>query len=79
MALEGPGGREFAELMTDHVLRDIDRDKLAAIMDGDGVADKVRVDGGPAGPGAQDLLIVRLIHAGDLGHEVGIDEGTFFR
>src|ERR1700733_4395356 len=45
VALEGPGGREFTELVADHVLRHINRNKFTAVVDGDGVADKVRVNG----------------------------------
>src|SRR5271168_1207745 len=79
VALEGAGGREFAELVTNHVLGDVDRDELAAVVHGNGVADEVRVNGRPAGPGAQHLLVVDLIHPLDLLHEVIVDERTFFR
>ena len=78
VALEGAGGRELTKLVAHHVLRHVDRNELAAVMDGDGVADEVRVNRGPAGPGTENLLVVRLIHDGDLGHEVIVDEGTFF-
>ena len=79
VALKGTGSRELAKLVANHVLGHIDRDELAAIVNGDGVADKVRVNGGPAGPGAQHLLVVDLIHPLDLLHEVIVDERTFFR
>ena len=78
MALEGAGRRKLAELVTNHIFSHIDRDELAAVMHCNGVTDEVRVDRGPAGPGAEDLLIVGLIHDVDLGHEVSVDEGTFF-
>src|SRR5688572_10445375 len=39
VALEGAGGRELAQLVTDHVLRDVHGDELLAVVDGQGVAD----------------------------------------
>src|SRR5271170_7462545 len=79
VALEGAGSREFAELMTNHVLRYVHRDELAAVVHGDCVADEVRVNGGPTGPGAHYLLVVDLVHRIDLFCEVIVDERTFFR
>ena len=46
MAAEGAGGGEFAELMSNHILGDVDRDVLAAVMDGNRVTDEIREDGG---------------------------------
>src|SRR5258705_4405992 len=50
VALKGTSSRKLAELVANHVLGHVDRDELATVVNGDGVADKVRVNGGPAGP-----------------------------
>src|SRR5881394_1600593 len=79
MSLEQPRRRELAELVADHVLGHVDRDELAAVVHGDGVAYEVRVDGRTAGPGSHYLLIVDLIHRIDLFCKVIVDERTLFR
>jgi hypothetical protein len=38
MPSEGAGWGKLAQLVADHILGDIDRDKPLPIMDGDGVA-----------------------------------------
>src|SRR5262249_4155944 len=47
---EGPGGRELAELVPHHRLGDVDGHVLAPVVDGDGVADHLGDDRGPARP-----------------------------
>src|SRR5690242_11566843 len=79
VAFEGARGRKLAELVANHVLGHIHRDKLAAIVNRNGVADEVRVNGGTARPGTENLFVVGLVHDGDLAHQVVVDEGTFFR
>src|SRR5580698_270710 len=79
VALERTRRRELAELMAYHVLRHVHRNELAAIVNCNGVADEVRVNRGPAGPSAQDLLVIDLIHSHNLLHEMTIDERAFFR
>ena len=79
MALECASGGKFAELVTNHVLRHVDRDELAAVVYGDRVADEVWVYGRPPRPGAHYLLVVDLIHRVDFLCEVTVDERTFFR
>ena len=76
MALEGTGGGELAQLVTDHILGDIDRHVLAAVMDGEGVADKVRENGGGAAPGFQDALLTGLIHLLNPFHQHRLYERT---
>src|SRR4030095_16824091 len=46
VALELPGGRELAELVADHVLRDVHGDELPAVVDGQGVAHHLGEHGG---------------------------------
>src|SRR4029079_800695 len=72
--LELPGGRELAELVADHVLRHVDGDELLAVVDGQGVADHLRGDGGAARPGLDDLAFVGRVHGLDLLHQVIVDE-----
>src|SRR6516162_1352672 len=50
MAVEGPGRRELAELVTDHFLVDRDRHVLLAIVDAEHQADELRQDGRAAAP-----------------------------
>src|SRR5260370_249890 len=78
VALERARRRELAELVAHHVLRHVDRDELAAVVNCNGMADEVRGNGRAARPGAANLLIVRLVHNVDLRHEVTVDRGTFF-
>src|SRR5688572_25447068 len=44
VAVEGPGRRELAELVTDHVLADVDRNMLLAVVDAESQADELRQD-----------------------------------
>ena len=44
MSLEGARGRELAEFVPDHVLRDVHGDVPLAVMHGEGQADEVRRD-----------------------------------
>src|SRR5207245_2438826 len=63
--LERAGHRELAQPVADHVLGDIDRDELLAVVDGERVADELRRDRRAARPGLQHLLLaapVQLLH-----------------
>src|SRR3954451_6170765 len=62
MALEEPRQRELAQLMPDHVFRDIDRHMAAAIMHADRVADHLREDGGVTRPGLEYPLGAGAVH-----------------
>ena len=55
-------GSELAELVTDHRLRDEDRDVLAPVMDGDRVPDHLGEDRRRPRPGLQHPLIARGVH-----------------
>src|SRR3569623_1449781 len=76
VAFECAGCRELAELVTDHVLRHVHGDKLAAVVDGNGVANHVRKDRRAARPGAHNLLVVSLVHDRDLRLQMLVDERT---
>src|SRR5207247_2647320 len=66
MAAEVARRRELAQPVTDHVLADEDRHMLAAVVDRDRVPDHIGIDDRRTGPGANHLLVARLIHLFDL-------------
>src|SRR5262249_2507700 len=71
---ERAGGRELAELVTDHRLGDVDGHVLAPIVDGQRVAHHVRRDGGAAGPRLDDPTLAGPVHGVDLLLEMVVDE-----
>ena len=56
VAVEGPGRRELAELVADHVLGHQHRDELLAVVDAEGQPDELRQDGRAPRPGLDDLV-----------------------
>src|SRR4051794_17678250 len=74
VAPEGPRGRELAQLVTDHRVRDEDRHVLAAVVHRDRVADHVGDDGRPTGPGPDDGLLARLVEDVHLLEQVVVHE-----
>jgi hypothetical protein len=79
MPLEQPGRRELAELVPDHVLGDVHRDELPAVVHGQRVADHLGHDRGPPRPGLDDLPLGPAVHHLDLLEKVGIDERPFLQ
>src|SRR5215213_1037697 len=71
---ERPGHRELAELVADHVLGDVHRNELVAVVHGDRVTDHLRDDRRAARPGADDPLVAPFVHRIDLPREVIVDE-----
>src|SRR6266446_7919388 len=57
VTVKSPGRREFAELMTDHILGAVHRDELMPVMDCEGQRDHVRRDHRAARPGLDDSLV----------------------
>src|SRR6202000_2834841 len=55
MAVEGPGQRDLAELVTDPFLVDRDRHVLLAVVDAEHEADELRQDGRAAAPDLDDV------------------------
>src|SRR5207344_2945555 len=76
---EGPRRRELAQLVADHRLRDKDRHVLAAVVDGDRVADHLGEDRRAARPGLQHLLGAGLVHRDDALDQRLFDPGALFR
>src|SRR5580765_2127726 len=66
VSLERTRERELTELVPDHVLGDVHRHELAAVVDGQRVADHFRGDRRAARPGLDDLLVALAIHRLDL-------------
>src|SRR5258706_12336347 len=62
VAAKGPGGGELAELVSDHVLGEVDRDEFLPVVHRDGVPDHLRHDRGAPRPGLEDLLLVAPVH-----------------
>src|SRR5215210_5995267 len=76
---EGARRAELAELVADHRLGDVHRDVLAAVVDGDGVADHVGDDRGAARPGLDDPLLRLGVEGVDLLQQVLVDERSLFQ
>src|SRR5438445_5800258 len=74
MEAEGAREGELAELVTDHRLGDVDRHVLAAVVDGDGVADHVGDDRRAAGPRLDHALLVLGVELVDFLQQVLVDE-----
>src|SRR5256884_7283983 len=79
MAAERARRCELAELVADHLLRDEDGHMLAAVVDGDRVADHLREDGRAARPGADHVLLTRLVHRGDPLQQALLHERSLLR
>src|SRR5215216_1201184 len=73
MSPEGPRGSELAELVPDHLLRDEDRDVLAAVVDRDRVPDHLREDRRRARPGSDHVLRARCVHRLDAAEQPLLD------
>src|SRR6202011_5926163 len=56
MAVEGPGRRKLAELVTDHFLVDRNRHMLLAVVDTEGETDELRQDRRASAPDLDDVM-----------------------
>lgn len=79
VAAEGAGGRELAQLVTDHGLGHEHGDVLASVVDRDRVTQHGRDDHGPTGPGLDDVLGAGFVLHDHLAKQVIVDEGPFLR
>jgi hypothetical protein len=78
MAVEGSGGGEFPQLVSDHFLGHEDWDKLFPVMDGKGQPNHFRNNRGSPRPGfdhSRFLCPSGLLH---LFHQMGIDKRPLF-
>ena len=79
MALERTGKRELAELVPDHIFRDVYRNMLSTVMNGDGMTDKLRENSRCARPGLKNLLLALLIHGNDSVIQLLFHERSFLQ
>jgi hypothetical protein len=75
---EGPGDRELAQLVTNHVLADQNRDVLAPVVYGYSEPHHFRQDHGTPRPGLDRALDILLDRLTDLLRQVMIDKRAFF-
>ena len=62
MASKRSGGGELAQLVTNHILGNVNRNMFSTVVNREGVADKIREDGGSAAPGLEDALFAFFVH-----------------
>ena len=79
MTSEGPSRCEFAKFVSDHVLRYINRDMLAAIVNCEGMTNEIGENGGRTAPGLQNLLVTGLVHLLNAGQEFGFYIRAFLK
>src|SRR5574343_630035 len=79
VALERAGQRELAELVPDHLVGDVHRHVLLAVVHGNGQTDEVGQDHGAARPGLDRLLVLGGNGFLNLGQQVMVNKGTFFQ
>src|SRR6185369_17600762 len=77
MAVEGAGGRKFAQLVADHVLGHQHGNMLVAVIDAEGDAHELRQDGGTARPGLDHVLAAGSARRFRLLQYVAVDERAF--
>ena len=78
MRAERARRRELSQLVPYHILSNVDRNELVAIMHSKRVSDKVWRNRRPPRPSAHNLLVTRLIHTLDFDGQMTVNEGTFF-
>src|SRR4029453_17038213 len=76
VGLEGAGQRELAELVTDHVFRDVHGNELLAVVHGQGMADELRRDRGAARPRLEHSLLTRAVQLLDPLVQLLVDVGA---
>src|SRR5260370_10213095 len=77
MAGEGPGRRELAELVSDHLLGEVDRDELAAVVDAARQPDELRQDRRAPRPRLDHFAAHGLARLFGLLDQAALYEGTF--
>src|ERR1700712_3092982 len=76
VTLEGPRQREFAELVSDHLVGHVHGNVLLAVVDGDRQTDEIGQDRRAARPGLDGLLVLDRNGLFGLCHQVVVHEGT---
>src|SRR5688572_28455320 len=62
VAAEDPRRRELAQFVSDHVLRDVDRNELVPVVNRERVSHELRRDRRPAGPRLQHTAFIDAVH-----------------
>src|ERR1700722_2133022 len=78
MALEHSRRGKLTQLVAHHVFGDVHRNEFLPVVDAQGVADKIRNNGGAPRPGPHHFLFVLGVHVRHLLGEVVVDERAFF-
>src|SRR5204863_3693759 len=76
VAAEETCRRELAELVSNHVLRHVNRDELVAVVDREGVTDEIGDDRACPRPRLDHALLVPVVHRRDFRHEGVCDVRT---
>ncbi len=79
MPAEGAGGRKLTELVTYHILGNVDRNMSPAIVNSDGMTHHLREYGACATPSSNDLLVATLIHILHAFEQFRLYKGTFLQ
>ena len=74
MAFERPRVRKFPQLVTYHILRNIDRYVLLAVMDSDGQPNKIGQNRRAARPGFDWTFVIRCTGRFHLGYKVQVNK-----
>ena len=76
MPAESARSCKLSELVTYHVLGNVDRDMSPAVVNGDGMANHLWEYGARATPGSDDLFVATLIHILHALEQLGLYEGA---
>src|SRR5437764_5185387 len=74
VTMEGPRRRELAELVTDHVFRDENRNMLVAVMHAEGQANELRQDRRAAAPNLDHFRTAGRARIIRLFEQIAVDE-----
>jgi len=79
VTFESSGECKLAQLVANHLIGDVDRDVLLAVMHSDGQADELGQDHGATRPGLDRLFVFVGNRFVSFGYQVVVDKGTFFK
>ena len=63
MTVEGSRCNKFSELVSNHILGDVNRNMLSAVVNGNRMTNKGREDRGTAGPSLDYSLVAASVHS----------------
>src|SRR5690242_419732 len=77
VAIKGPGRRELAEFVADHVFGHQHRDEFVAVIDAKGQPDELREDRRAPRPGPDHLVASRAARLFRLFQQIAVDKRAF--